>query len=340
MTDETNKTLPSAFDEKAITVADIKPNLPLAVAYNTGVLKDYQSYGGRSLVENMERVDKAIEKSYELGKIYGRNHSEWTRRHINLDNYDPWFNLRQVSAELSSRRNALQEAKWRHVDNQIKMKDYKTKLELAEEELVELQRELSNASVTDSGFVNQSTRTPRQIKVDINRVETRMLKYQAEIAQIDEGLMQGMSHIEGAMKECEILSDLYDQIKQQLHDFNEADWERHQARAHLREAIAQSMRDVRQYGIITKGEQELLEQIGVNPGTIQKHLQEFAAAERESDNASVAELKAFIENLAEELLPLADEKSRMFGFSPTPKTDYMSLERIGRLEDTNSETSE
>lgn len=329
MSDNTKENLPSAFEEKAITVADIKPGLPLATAYNTGFLKEYKSYGERSLVENMERVDKALQVTYELGTIYGRNHSEWTRRHINLDNYDPYFNMRQVSAELSSRRNALQEAKWRHVDNQIKMKDYKAKLELAEEELAELQQELQQA---ESSIVDTTSRKPREIKAEINRLETRMLKYQAEIAQIDEGLLQGMSHIEGAMKEVEILHDLFTQLQRQIEEFNEEDWERHQARAHLRESLAQSLRDIRQYGMITKGEQELLEQIGVNPGTILPKLLEFAEAERHSEDASVEALKTFIENLADELLPLADKKSEMFGFDTRAKTDYMSLKKITRKE--------
>ena len=114
-------TLPEVAGEHLPTLADV---------YGRGMLAELKSFGGKSLADNMARVDKAIADTRELNNVYNRNHSAWTRAYINLDNYDPWFNMRQVSAEISSRRAALTEAKWRHLENEIKVKKILRKIEM------------------------------------------------------------------------------------------------------------------------------------------------------------------------------------------------------------------
>lgn len=283
-------------ESRNLALPDLKPGVGLQQVFGRGSLGEITSFGGKSLMQNAERVDAAFEKSYDLQRVFSRNHSEWTRRHVNLDYYDPWHNMRQISAELSSRRNALQEAKWRHVKNEIKVKEYKKRMDLLADD-----------------------------------DELEKLKLQVKIAELQEGMVSGMAHIEGAMKDVLALEDLYEQLKKQISDFNEADYEHMNARAHLRQAISQSLRDIRQYGSITKGEQELLEQIGVNPGKVQELLRKYVEDERVAEDYSVSGLKDFIERLSDELLPVAKIKSELFGFDSDPKTDYMYLERIGEL---------
>lgn len=290
-----------------ISEKDIKPGVSLAKVYSIGSIANKESFGGKKLVENMARVDKAITKLRKLDDIYNRNHSEWTRRMINMDHYDPWFNMRQISAELSSRQAALQEAKWRHVENQIKVEEMIQKLE-----------------------------------ENPNMEKFKKLKLQAKIARHQEGLETGMKYIEGAMKEVLILEDLFDQLTKQINDFNEEDYEKHNARAHIRQAISQSLRDVRMHGHITKGEQELLEQIGINPGRMQVILRDYVKQEAEKDEISVVDLKRFIDETSNKLVEMgvSDKKSELWGFNPKPRNDYMHLGKIkndGLLTDQSDE---
>jgi hypothetical protein len=296
-------------DSRLPTLPDITPkNLPtLDGVFGRGSLGQLQSFGGRSLGENMKDVQNAIEKTRELTNVYNRNHTEWTRRMINMEYYDPWMNMRQISAEMSSRRGALNEAKYRHLENEVKLRRYMRKLEEYETKLEE-----------DPDSVD----------------ELDVYSLRIKIAKIQDGIREGLSYIEGAMKEVLILENLYEDLKNQIHDFSEEDWEKHNARAHLRMAISQSLRDVRGGGSISKGEQRLLEQIGVNPGKLQHELREFVEKYENNpdyDDISIGTLNRFICETAEKLLPVTDLKSEIFGFNPEPKKDYMYLEKIGKL---------
>jgi len=295
-------------DSRLPTLPEITPkNLPtLDGVFGRGSLGELQSFGGRSLADNMKDVQSAIDKTRELSNVYNRNHTEWTRRMINMEYYDPWMNMRQISAEMSSRRGALNEAKYRHLENEVKLRRYMRKLE-----------EYENKLAQDPDSVD----------------ELDVYSLRIKIAKIQDGMREGLAYIEGAMKEVLILETLYEDLKKQIHDFNEDDWEKHNARAHLRMAISQSLRDVRGGGSISKGEQRLLEQIGVNPGKLQLELREFVKNFEENpeyDDISIATLNRFICETADKLLPVSNMKSELFGFNPEPKKDYMYLEKIGK----------
>ena len=335
MNDEVNETLPSDLlsenpEDKALeaiedavrmpTLPDIAPkNLPtLGNVFGRGKLAELRSFGGKTLAENMDRVDSAIKKTRELNSIYNRNHSEWTRRMINMDHYDPWFNMRQVSAEMSSRRAALNDAKYKHLKNEVKMRRMMRDLE-------RLETKFADQHLEDYNW--------KQDEEAVDELDIFDLKI--EISEMQEGILNGMSYIEGAMKEVLILEDLYEQLKKQINNFSEADYEEANARAHLRQAISQSLRDVRAGGHITKGEQRLLEQIGVNPGKLQIELQKFIEqCERNPnhDDISVGTLKNFVEQTAEQLIPVTKMKSEMWGFEPEPRLDYMYTDKIGLLD--------
>lgn len=319
------------------TLPELAPkHLPtLGAVYGRGALGLLKSFGGNSLAENMDRVDKAIANTRELSNVYNRNHTEWTRRHINMEYYDPWMNMRQISAEMSSRRQALDEAKYRQLENEVEIRREQRKLD----RLLAKQAEM----LKDGVVLGDTEEQYEDIDLDIMEV-------QISISRKQEGMMNGMSYIEGAMKEVLILEDLYEQLKDQISDFSEVEWEANNARAHLRMAISQSLRDVRERGGISKGEQRLLEQIGVNPGVLERELQEFVARfEKGHDGSgnvaplpdmdmSVNTLREFIEQTAEKLIPVANMKSEMFGFNSKPRTDYMYTDKIATLP--NKEDSE
>ena len=318
-----------------IAGADSLPTLK--DVYGRGKLAELKSFGGRSLSDNMELVDKAIADTRELGSVYNRNHSAWTRAYINLDSYDPWFNMRQVAAEISSRRNALSEAKWRHLENEIKVKKLLVMIKRYEDHFAKLDSS-GNGEVIDYDpsepiFLDVDDEgVKKYINPDRSMAELDKYLVETELAKLQEGLMNGMNHIEGAMKEILILDDLYTQLQEQISEFNEADYEKHNARAHLRQAIAQSLRDVRGGGSISKGEQRFLEQIGVNPSQLQNRLREYVQFEgSDESNITVQDIHKFICDTADKILEsgAVELKAEIFGLKPHQDESFMFLDKIG-----------
>jgi len=95
-------------------------------------------------------------------------------KHLNLSWLSPMKNMRQISAEISRKKGALNEAKWKHVQNEIKIK--KIEEELSKPELLEYWREVD-------------------LKV--------------KLAQLQEGLAESSTAIEGAMKDLLALNELF-----------------------------------------------------------------------------------------------------------------------------------
>jgi chromosome segregation ATPase len=174
--------------------------------------------------------------------------------------------MRQISAEVSRKKAALNEAKWKHIQNELKIK--------------KIEEELSK---------------PEQL------TKWREIELNIKLAQMREGLAEGATHIEGAMKDILALNELYEQLKARLSDFSEEDIEAEETKTHLRRSIVQCVRDVRQSGSITKGEQEYMEQIGVNPSKLQRLLREYVKAEESSENWDVSDLYSFVDDLVVEL---------------------------------------
>ena len=323
-------TLPEIAPESMPTLRDV---------YGRGALAELKSFGGKSLAINMGRVDKAITETRELSQVYNRNHSAWTRTYINLDSYDPWFNMRQVAAEVSSRRAALTETKWKHIENEIEVKRLMIKLRKYEDHFQKLDSAPSVDGLVEIDkpiIIDIEDGVEVILNPDRQLAELDAYKIRTEIAKLQEGMLNGMSHIEGAMKEILILAELYEQLQVELNNFNESDYEKHNARAHLRQALAQSLRDVRGGGSISKGEQRFLEQIGVNPGRLQEELREFIELEKDTDDMSITLLKTFIDSTADKIIKsgVISQKAKLFGLNPEMNEDHIYLDRIGnkRLE--------
>ena len=350
-----DETALAAIEEtlKLPTLPELAPkNMPtLQTVFGRGGLATLKSFGGKSLAENMERVDGAIAKTRELSNVYNRNHTEWTRRMINMEYYDPWMNMRQISAEMTSRRQALDDAKYRQLENEVELRKLTRKLERKQARLAEYQ---ARGGGEDTDVILNDEELDEMDDLDLE-----IMGIQIEISKMQEGMLNGMSYIEGAMKEVLILEDLYDQLLKKIEEenedqgFSEVEWEHNNARAHLRMAVSQSLRDVRQGGSISKGEQRLLEQIGINPGVLQRELRDFVRKFEEGiqvdedgkeiqvsiadQDMSVNTLRNFIEHTAERLIPFANLKSEMFGFRSETRTDYMYTDKIALQEKPDSE---
>jgi len=112
----------------------------------------------------------------------------------------------------------------------------------------------------------------------------------------------GMKYVEGAMKDVITLSELYDQLKRPYEGYSEADFEQEEAKSHLKRSLVQCLRDIRQSGRITKGEQEYLEQIGANPGKVFQDMIRYLQEEEQSDDYTVTGMYNFLDTMCEKLI--------------------------------------
>ena len=269
-------------------------SVPLSKVFGKGTITKTESFGGRTLSQNTALVDQALDNTKDLQQIWNRSHSQWMWRHLNLSYHSPHKNMRQIAAEVVRKKQALNEAKWGQIKSEIKIK--KIEEQLAKPELLDYWGEV-------------------ELKV--------------KLAQLQEGMAEGITYIEGAMKDVLSLNDLYEQLKLQVNSFTEEDIEAEETKAHLKRSLVQSIRDVRQSGCITKGEQEYLEQIGVNPMKVQRLMKEYVAQEATAQDWSVTGLHQFVDELTDQLVDVAKvDKIRMdlMGFKSefTPGMSYVT----------------
>ena len=275
-------------------------SLPISQVLGRGLAVKEESFGGRSLVENAQMVDKAIANTNELQNIWNHSHSQWTWKHINLSYHSPWKNMRQIAAEVSSKKRALNDAKWRQVENEMRMRKLEEKL----------------ADETQLDY-------------------WEAVKLKIKLAKMKEGIAEGTVIIEGAMKDILALNDMYEQLKGKVSDFSEADVEREESKAHLKRSLVQCIRDVRQSGSITKGEQEYMEQIGVNPGKMQRMIKDYVRDEEKTEDWTSKGLYDFVDHVVEELIDVVEvDKIRMdiMGFEHESRDDITYDTKVAKVE--------
>lgn len=301
----------TVFEEirkKDLIVSDPEAlKVPMAMVFGHGVTGNLPSFGNRTLNENTQLVDAALQEMGQLESIWNHSHTQWTWKHINLSYHSPWKNMRQISAEISSKKSALREAKWRHIKNEAKIRRY-------EEDLL-------------AGELDYWKEVDLKIK----------------IAELKENAVEGMKYIEGAMKDVLALQDMYNDLKKQVSDFNEHDVEKEETKAHMKRSIVQCIRDVRQNGYISKGEQEYAEQIGINPTKLQKVIRAYVASEEQDEGWGTKSLIEFVDQLVNELADVYKvdiERLDIMGFNPEPVEDISMLNRLAHLEKETNSTEE
>lgn len=247
--------------------------VPISEVFGRGTLAKSESFGGLTLQENAQKTDVILQETSCLNNIWNRSHSQWTWKHLNMTYHAPWKNMKQVSAELQSKRQALNDAKWRQVENEVKIKKLEEKL--------------------DKGLEYW------------DEVEAKI-----ELAKLKEGMAEGMVYIEGAMKDVISLGEIYHEMKKQVDSLTEEEFEKAEAESHLKRSLVQSVRDVRQFGSISKGEQEYLEQIGANPSRVQLEMRAFVEQEIQTPDWSTNLLDDFVNYMCNELLNVAQVQNK------------------------------
>ena len=238
----------------------------------------YESYGGKSLVENLQNAEIAVNKVKYTERIWDRSRSQFMLKYLTCSQADDWTRLRQVSAEMASKRMALNEAKFGYMEAVTKTKIKRQKLE---EEVDPLKREL--------------------LEIQAARMESN----NAEL----------LIKVEGALKEIETLSGMHDQLKEAIGDVTEEQFEKAQVQSHIKRAMTQSIREIRERGAIGCGNQEYLEQVGVCVSSAKKEIMEFLAQEQSSGVANTSLLHSFVDDFANRYEPVAKQQADFLKFS-------------------------
>lgn len=306
-------------DKKQLTIVDAIANnkelattedkkVPLSMVFGHGTLGNIESFGGKSLVENSRQVDKALANVGELETIWNHSHTQWTWKHINFSYHSPMKNMRQISAEISSKKGALNTAKWKHVKNEIKIQKIQEQL--------------------DKG--NQDGTLDYWKEIDLK----------VKLAELQEGMVESARYIEGAMKDVLAMNEMYEQLKERVNSFSEYDVELEESKSHLKRSLVQCIRDVRQGGSITKGEQEYMEQIGVNPMKVQKAIRIYVASEEEDESWDVSKLHEFVDNMTNELIDFyqVDKKvMELRGFKDEPLKEFSDINKLALPKNINED---
>jgi hypothetical protein len=223
-------------------------------------------------------------------------------KHLNLSWHAPLKNMRQIAAEIARKKAALNEAKWRQVENEIKIRKITEELE--------------------KGAEDGSLEYWREIELKI------------KLAKLKEGIAEGIVIIEGAMKDVLVLNDLYEQLKSKVSNFSEADVEKEETKSHLKRALVQSIRDVRMVGHITKAEQEYIEQIGINPMKLQGLLRAYVENEAKSESWDISGLYEFVDKLTDELVDnykVDERRMNLQGFSTSILENFAQSEKLALI---------
>ena len=237
---------------------------------------DSKSYGGNSLAVNIEKAETAIANVQYTERIWDRSRSQWMLKHLTCSQADGWLRLRQIGAEMSRKRMALNEAKFGYLKKKMKI------------------------GVKREEMDNASPANYRLLEVEIMELESQM--------------QEVMVKVEGALKEVQTLSGMHDSLKEHLGEISEEEFEKAQTKGHIKRAMQQSIREVRECGRIKTGNQEYLEQSGVCVTHAFGLITDYLEQEKTAKNTTL--LHSFLDAVADELEPVADLQLEIFGFDP------------------------
>lgn len=241
-------------------------------------IEKYQSYGDKSLVKNLQNAELAINKVKYTERIWDRSRSQFMLKHLTCSQADNWTRLRQVSAEMANKRMALNEAKFGYMESQVKIKMKRKKLE---EETDPLKKEL---------------------------LEIQTAKMESQSSEV-------LVKVEGALKEIETLAQMHDQLKEIIGEVSEEEFEKAQVQSHIKRAMTQAVREVRERGAIGCGNQEYLEQVGVSVTSALKEIRDFLKQESDTNVANTSLLHSFVDDFANRYEGTAAQQADYLGFT-------------------------
>ena len=244
-----------------------------------------KSYGGNTLAINFSNAQEAIDKVRYTEKIWDRSRSQWMLKFLTCSNADGWLRMRQISAEMDSKRRAITGAKFSYLKNLTEAKIKRD--EMLEEE-------------------NQN----------------KKLLLEIEAAEKESDAAEILTKLEGGLKEVECLSEMHDSLKAKLGDISEEQFEKAQTQAHIKRATMQAIRNVKEVGKIKEGNAEYLEHIGISTTELLKDIFIFLEEESEAGVKDTSMLHAFLNNTAEKFKEVDIQRAEWLGFDPQANMNF------------------
>lgn len=263
-----------------ITPSNTSTKLNITSVLNETV-SNLPSFGNNTVKQNISKVDEVFVKIKELHRIWNHPMSQFMWKHLNLTSASKHRNYRQIVAELSDKKKTFDGIKWGFLENEIKLSELEDKL-------------------------TEQQNNPQVSKYDIMRT-------QIEIMKLKESVEESLPYIEGAMKDVLIINDVYEAFKTEHGEFSEEEFEKEEAKSNLIKSLSQCLRDIREHGSITKGEQEYLEQIGVNPTKAREELTKYIVEVETKSDWDVSTLNQFLDEFSTFLLPYVNKKLLAYG---------------------------
>ena len=239
----------------------------------------HKSYGGKTLQQNLESAQVAIDKVQYTERIWDRSRSQWMLKFLTCSNADGWLRLRQISAEMSKKRMALSEAKFNYM------------------------KKLTEAKIKREDMLEEDN-------------ENKKLLLEIEAAEKESHAAETLVKVEGALKEVETLAQMHDKLKDRLGDITEEEFEKCQTKAHIKRAVMQSVRDVKEKGSIGIGNAEYLEQSGISTSAMQKEILAFIEEESKSGIGDTSMLHKFLDAISNKYEGVVIQQAEWLGFDP------------------------
>ena len=209
------------------------------------------------------RINQIAERMVEINRglnAFSKTNTQFVSLGLTLSEATPERNIRQIHAQIESKRGALSEAQFRLLKQQ---NDLKRKL-MRRQEIMDAQTGPGTKYLTED-----------YKKLDVERIEI-------DIQEITAKMVDGRVHVEQAIKEIGMYQDAYDDIVEHfgLENWDEVDMENADVTYNLKRCFLQSLRSCRQIGYINEPNQEWLEQLGINPSFVQFEMGQFLETER------------------------------------------------------------
>ena len=229
-----------------------------------------------------------LDKYSYIQKIHNKHQTQFMDGHFTLNHKSPYRNMRQCAAQIANRQQAL-------IENIYKLKERRIKTKIKEEKLSEA-----------SGLKKELL----QIKIEKSKTLEAI----------------SLNYIEGAVKNVLYYLKQYENIKNSLPDDSEKAVEEYEAKYFIMRLTAQSLRDIHAKGGIYTGNQEALEDIGINPRIFEGYLRKYLEDEKKLKEISVLPLEKFLEDTANRFYDCTVQILKYRGLDTEVVKDYLYLE--------------
>lgn len=195
--------------------------------------------------EKLEKLSGQLVEFQRAKRAFGKAHSQWMDTNLILSKPTPIRNARQALAHIEKSFQAIKETEFRikklMVEKEIKQRDWEK-------------------NIND------------ELKLKLTKIEIDEIDYQISTAAY---------YFEGALKTVQTYIDAYESIckAKGVEGFDEVDFEKEEEEYHIKTALSQSIRSIRKWGTIDEGNQEYLEQCGINPSAAHLAIQGFLLKE-------------------------------------------------------------